>query len=47
MNVFLFSKFKLIKFSKFIARLQNDLNLLSTNFILTLFAKATLACYPF
>ena len=27
--------------------LQNDLNLLSTNFILTLFAKAILACYPF
>jgi len=27
--------------------LQNDLNLLSTNFILTLFAKAILTYYPY
>ncbi|ERJ23164.1 hypothetical protein UNSW1_315 [Campylobacter concisus UNSW1] len=47
MKLFSFSKFKLIKFDKFIARLQTNLNLLSTNFILALFAKAILACYPF
>jgi len=28
-------------------KLQNDLNLFSTKFILTLFAKAILACYLF
>ncbi|EIF06738.1 hypothetical protein UNSWCD_763 [Campylobacter concisus UNSWCD] len=47
MKLFSFSKFQFSKFEKFKARLRTDLNLLSTNFILTLFAKAILACYHY